>query len=84
MEGNGKGKRGRRGKREIKQKLTHWERDTQAGGGRISASLGRMRGVGRGWGLSLKEAGYPGDKPGQQIITRINTTMFRHYISICV
>lgn len=42
---------------------------TQAGGGRISPSIGGRGGLGRGQGFSLKWTGYPSGRPGQQIIT---------------
>lgn len=41
----------------------------QAGGGRISTSLGRKGRSGKGQILSFKRTVYPGDRPRQQIIT---------------
>lgn len=72
--------RGRRGEEAI---ATSWgggqenrsylfwreEKRVQDEGGRISASLGGRRGVGRSWGLSLKGTWDTGDRPGQQMVT---------------
>ena len=81
MEGKGKGRRRKWGEREKgeKQKLPLQKKGWGA------SACRRERGVvsGSGRDLSLKGTGYPGDRPGQQIITH-GTVCYLSQYSIVV